>query len=62
MRKNGIAAEHLRMGYETLFVNGCFDLHRALGMRQERGSRVFWRYLLDQKAFGNALRYLYRFE
>ena len=56
MRKNGIAAEHFRMGYEPLFVNGCFDLDRALRMSQERGSRVFWRYLFNQKPFGNALR------
>ena len=47
VRENGVSTEHLQIGDVALFVDGRFDLHRALGVGSERGRRIFGLYPLD---------------
>jgi len=54
-RENGVSTEHFQIGDVALFVDGCFDLHCALGTNRERGWGIFWLHPLDQQSLGHAL-------
>src|SRR5260370_4867295 len=58
-RENGVSTQHFQIGDVTLFVDGRFDLHCALGTNRKRGWRILWLYPLDQQSLGHTLRNSY---